>query len=220
MQHIWHPDEAILICLKMAEGGVRVAAVYEWIRNLTAFFLFLSVLENLLPGDKYGKYIRLFAGMVLVLLAVEPFAESSGLEEILARSYEGLIVREEVGQLPDGLDAAGEERMEHLLAQYEEAVGQDVRRLAEDCGLSLLSCRVQIGRKEDGESFCKVMRIFAVLPAQSDTDKEKQLSNKIQEYYGLEERYVEIEIAAGERPVDLSADGGGDPVYSGIPGGK
>ena len=61
----------------MAEGGVRVAAVYEWIRNLTAFFLFLSVLENLLPGDKYGKYIRLFAGMVLVLLAVEPFAESS-----------------------------------------------------------------------------------------------------------------------------------------------
>ena len=56
MQHLWHPDEAILICLKMAEGGVRVAAVYEWIRNLTAFFLFLSVLENLLPGDKYGKY--------------------------------------------------------------------------------------------------------------------------------------------------------------------
>ena len=195
-----------------------MAAVYEWIRNLTAFFWFLSVLENLLPGDKYGKYIRLFAGMVLVLLAVEPFAESSGLEEILARSYEGLIIREEAGQLPDGLDAAGEERMEHLLAQYEEAVGQDVRRLAEDCGLSLLSCRVQIGRKEDGESFCKVMRIFAVLPAQSDTDKEKQLSNKIQEYYGLEERYVEIEIAAGERPVDLSADGGGDPVHSDISG--
>ena len=50
-----------------------MTAVYEWIRNLTAFFLFLSVMENLLPGQKYGKYIRLFAGMVLILLAVEPF---------------------------------------------------------------------------------------------------------------------------------------------------
>ena len=50
-----------------------MTAVYEWIRNLTAFFLFLSVMENLLPGQKYGKYIRLFAGMVLILLAVEHF---------------------------------------------------------------------------------------------------------------------------------------------------
>lgn len=50
--------------------------------------------------------------------------------------------------------------------------------------------------------------------------KKEKLSNKIQEYYGLEERYVEIEIAGGEGPVDFSSDGGGDPVYSGIPGGK
>ena len=45
-------------------------------------------------------------------------------------------------------------------------------------------------------------------------------SNKIQEYYGLEERYVEIEIAGGEGPVDLSPDSGRDSLYSGISGGQ
>ena len=53
-------------------GKNMMAAVYEWIRGLTAFFLFLSVMENLLPGKKYGKYIRLFAGMVLILVALQP----------------------------------------------------------------------------------------------------------------------------------------------------
>ena len=82
-----------------------MTAVYEWIRNLTAFFLFLSVMENLLPGQKYGKYIRLFAGMVLILLAVEPFTSGFNLDEVLARSYEDLVIRGEAGELKEQLGA-------------------------------------------------------------------------------------------------------------------
>lgn len=40
--------------------------LYQWIQNLTGFFLFLSVAERLLPGKQYGKYLRLFSGMILV----------------------------------------------------------------------------------------------------------------------------------------------------------
>ena len=44
------------VCLNqrvVEKGGGCVTAVYEWIRNLVAFFLFLSVMENLLPGQKH-----------------------------------------------------------------------------------------------------------------------------------------------------------------------
>ena len=53
---------------------------------------------NLLPGQKYGKYIRLFAGMVLILLVAEPFTSGFDLEEVLARSYENLVLRWEAGE--------------------------------------------------------------------------------------------------------------------------
>ena len=86
-----------------------MTAVYEWIRNLVAFFLFLSVMENLLPGQKYGKYIRLFAGMVLILLVAEPFTSGFDLEEVLARSYENLVLRWEAGELRDDLGAEEQE---------------------------------------------------------------------------------------------------------------
>lgn len=162
-----------------------MTAVYEWIRNLTAFFLFLSVMENLLPGQKYGKYIRLFAGMVLILLAVEPFTSGFNLDEVLARSYEDLVIRGEAGELKEQLGATEQKRLGQILSQYEEAVGRDVRELAQS----------------------------------AQAEKEK-LSNRIQEYYGLEEQYVEIEIAGGEGPVDLSPDSGRDSLYSGISGGQ
>lgn len=197
-----------------------MTAVYEWIRNLTAFFLFLSVMENLLPGQKYGKYIRLFAGMVLILLAVEPFTSGFNLDEVLARSYEDLVIRGEAGELKEQLGATEQKRLGQILSQYEEAVGRDVRELAQSCGLTVMDCRVRIEGDEDSPEFGTVREIAAVLPAQSAQAEKEKLSNRIQEYYGLEEQYVEIEIAGGEGPVDFSSDGGGDSVYSGIPGGK
>ena len=196
-----------------------MTAVYEWIRNLTAFFLFLSVMENLLPGQKYGKYIRLFAGMVLIL-AVEPFTSGFNLDEVLARSYEDLVIRGEAGELKEQLGATEQKRLGQILSQYEEAVGRDVRELAQSCGLTVMDCRVRIEGDEDSPEFGTVREIAAVLPAQSAQAEKEKLSNRIQEYYGLEEQYVEIEIAGGEGPVDFSSDGGCDSVYSGIPGGK
>ena len=197
-----------------------MTAVYEWIRNLTAFFLFLSVMENLLPGQKYGKYIRLFAGMVLILLAVEPFTSGFNLDEVLARSYEDLVIRGEAGELKEQLGATEQKRLGQILSQYEEAVGRDVRELAQSLGVSLSDCSVRIEDDESSPEFGTVREIAAVLPAQSAQAEKEKLSNRIQEYYGLEERYVEIEIAGGEGPVDLSPDSGRDSLYSGISGGQ
>lgn len=195
-----------------------MTAVYEWIRNLTAFFLFLSVIENLLPGQKYGKYIRLFAGMVLILLAVEPFTAGFDLEEVLARSYEDLVIRGEAGELRENLGEAERERLGQVLKQYEEAVSRDVCVLAENCGLTLLDCSVSIEAEEDSPEFGTVREISGTLQPQTGEAEREQLSKKIQEYYGLEERYVEIKIAGGEGPVDFSSDDWSDFVHSGVSG--
>ena len=56
-------------------------AFYGWVRSLTGYFLFMLVLEHLLPGKKYGKYIRLFAGMVLILLVLQPLAGNLRIDE-------------------------------------------------------------------------------------------------------------------------------------------
>ena len=58
--------------------------LYQWIQNLTGFFLFLSVAERLLPGKQYGKYLRLFSGMILVFIVLQPLTEGMHLEDTIA----------------------------------------------------------------------------------------------------------------------------------------
>ncbi len=210
----------------MKRGGegawkeTMMAAVYEWIRGLTAFFLFLSVMENLLPGKKYGKYIRLFAGMVLILIALQPFRGAADLEEVLARSYEGLVIRGEADELREDLGETEKQRLRQIFAQYESAVAQDVERLAQSCGVQAETCEVVLEDREDSPEFGRVTRIAVRLAAGNSEEDRRKLEQKVREYYGLEDGYVEIEIAGGERPVDRAFDDRSDPVYPGVSGGE
>ena len=43
-------------------------AVYEWIRSLVFYLILMTTVLNFLPDRKYEKYLRLFTGMVFILL--------------------------------------------------------------------------------------------------------------------------------------------------------
>ncbi len=73
--------------------------VLNWAGNILFFLVFLTVLENLLPNKKYGRYIRLFTGLVLILLIVQPVARGLNLEERLASSFEAITFQQQADDL-------------------------------------------------------------------------------------------------------------------------
>ena len=47
-------------------------AVENWVRDIVFYMIFVTMVMNLLPDPKYEKYLRLFAGAVMILLAFGP----------------------------------------------------------------------------------------------------------------------------------------------------
>lgn len=182
---------------------------YGWIRSLTGYFLFMLILEHLLPGKKYGKYIRLFAGMVLILLVLQPLAGSLRLDEKMVLAYEEAVFRYQAGELKEELLGIGDQQLERMIGQYEEAVELDLRGMAEQEGLSVRSCRAVIGREEQEERFGMVTEIQMEVSgdeaenAVGDAGQLRlavgKLGRKIAAYYDLEEGHVEIQIVEGKR---------------------
>ena len=41
---------------------------YSWIQAIIFYMIFMNFMTNLLPGKAYARYVRLFMGMVLILL--------------------------------------------------------------------------------------------------------------------------------------------------------
>ena len=59
-------------------------AVYEWIRSLVFYLILMTTVLNFLPDRKYEKYLRLFTGMVFILLVFGPLGDLTGLEQRIA----------------------------------------------------------------------------------------------------------------------------------------
>lgn len=45
------------------------------VKNICAFVLMITVVDNLLSSDVYKKYIRLFTGIVLIIMIIKPLYE-------------------------------------------------------------------------------------------------------------------------------------------------
>ncbi|NBH18998.1 hypothetical protein D3Z55_16475 [Clostridiaceae bacterium] len=227
---VWEPMELIRECdgkpilfceietrfYNKAEKGETwsVEILYGWVRNITGYFLFLAVLDNLIPEKKYEKYIRLFAGMVTILLVIQPLTGALRLEEQIARFYKTLVFQYQAEDLRQEMLGVEEQRFEQMIGQYEEAVAKDVRQMAEELGFIVIQCQAEIGKEHGSQGFGTVAGVWIQVSAddgEKSTGAENGQEEEEEEKISLEENRIVTETIKAIDPVVIGEE---DPVKS------
>ena len=68
-------------------------ALLGWARNIIYYMVFLSLAEHLLAGSSYGRYLRLFGGLVLVLVVSGPFGSLGDWEKQVSSLFDQFTFR-------------------------------------------------------------------------------------------------------------------------------
>ena len=84
--------------------------IYGWIQNISVYLIVMAAVMHAIPGKDYGKYIRFFSGLVLILLLAGPLLKLAGMEETFRAIYSGreyeifeqAEIFEFLGEAPDG----------------------------------------------------------------------------------------------------------------------
>ena len=61
--------------------------LYLWIRNLAVFYIFFTAVLNLIPDQKYEKYVRFFMGLLLIFMMSTPIFSILGKGPELTESF-------------------------------------------------------------------------------------------------------------------------------------
>lgn len=65
--------------------------ILNWIKPIIYFSIFITVMIHLLPGEKYTKYIRFFAGLLMIVLVLRPvlnlFSNGDFSEQIFSQDF-------------------------------------------------------------------------------------------------------------------------------------
>lgn len=137
--------------------------LYEWIRNITYYLIFITVVENLLPNKKYEKYVKFFAGMVLILLVLKPVTGGLRLDDKLAYSFEAISLKKEAGELTGKVSKMEESRLKRMISGYEKAVGTDLETMAQTAGFSCKETSAEINSDQSSDRFGHVVKVSLVL---------------------------------------------------------
>ncbi len=62
--------------------------IYEWIHNLSVYLILMTAVLQVLPTEKYKKYIQFYMGLVVILLLCAPVIKIMGLEENYIANYQ------------------------------------------------------------------------------------------------------------------------------------
>ena len=130
-----------------------MAGMKEWLSSIVCYLIFTSAVMSLLPSGKYEKYLRLFAGCVLILLVLKPVTGGLGLEERLDALFRSVSFEYEIGEFSENLGEIEQKRMDRLFDEYEEKANEELIRLAEREGLAVGSARVRLARDPGSAGF-------------------------------------------------------------------
>ena len=145
-----------------------MTAVYEWVRNITYYMIFITVVGNLLADSKYEKYLRFFAGIILILLVLKPLTGSLRLDERIAYLFESISFQKEADDFKEKLWGMEDERLERVMSTYEEAVAMDIRGMADTAGFSVRSVKVTIETDRDSPLYGHVTDLYMKLGRQKE----------------------------------------------------
>ena len=62
--------------------------IYEWMENIAFYLVILVAIMQMVPGEPYKKYIRFFAGMILILMLIGPILKLFNISDYPIYDYE------------------------------------------------------------------------------------------------------------------------------------
>ena len=94
----------------------------EWMLNLTLFSLLSSLIMRLLPGKTYLPYIRIFCGIMMILILFQPILRLGGLEDQMENLFIEEIYETERRQMENKLMRIEEEQRRNWEEKYQEYI--------------------------------------------------------------------------------------------------
>ena len=79
--------------------------IYEWIENIAFYLVIVVAIMQMVPGEAYKKYIRFFAGMILIFMLAKPVYKLFGVTQFHQVEYQKELqkIEEATGYLEDKL---------------------------------------------------------------------------------------------------------------------
>ena len=153
----------------------------RWVRNLAFYFIFLSVLMNVIPQGEERKYIRFFMGLLLMVMLITPMLSILEKAKTLPESFSSLYQQEEKKRLTLDLENLQKSLLEKGV---EEQLEKNILESLKKKGIEVTACKVHI----EGE----LLKVCLWTKEVPDGELERGIKDELAANWGIREENCEV----------------------------
>lgn len=187
-----------------------MSVIYDWIKDILYYLILISLVYQLLPNENYRKYMKLFSGILLVIIVLKPlkiFIQEDSLDSVKAAFQQYDSNDEEIKAKVEEF----KDEQEQLSQEYvSEQLKEQVQKIVEDRGFYIESAHVET--QDDKEVLCinilrgdttgkdivvEAVQIKKEEGQEHSTENEKiikELKKEVADYYKVKEDLVQIQL--------------------------
>lgn len=182
-----------------------MAAFYEWLRNIVICLFLISLIDQLFPDSDYKKYMRVAAGLILIIVVMTPVLKIFGADVKLSYflNLETLKTELETIHYPEEMYTAEQERFKYATENYKNRLETEVAALFQNHPIVLKNVSVEIDEEADSENFGRVLFVSATASL-----REEKKSGTVVEpiVIGTDSEHSHAESGSRDAS-DMAADG-------------
>ena len=142
----------------------------EWIQNIVVFLLLMTMAGQLIPDEKYKKYIRLTMGLMLILVVLLPLTRLAGMDKKIYQNFIRESFRISAEDAQAGESIVG---MEGQFAEgYKQMIEEEVRLYFEANAMVLKYCEFDMDSDTESENYGQIYKMrLGIRPKDRDTSE-------------------------------------------------
>lgn len=172
----------------------------EWIRNIVVFLLLMTMAGQLIPDEKYKKYIRLTMGMLLILVILLPLTRLTGMDQRIYQNFIKESFRISAADAQAGEEIFGMDGT--FVKEYRQMIQEEVRTYFEADAMVVKYCELDMNEDMDSSDYGQIYRMKVGILPKDKNISQGETSEKSGHVYVEEIRIgEEVKKGAGESSV-------------------
>lgn len=177
-----------------------MAVFREWIQNVVVFLLLMTMAGQLIPDEKYKKYIRLTMGLLLILVILLPLTRLAGMDQRIYQNFIKESFRISAADAQAGEEIFGMDGT--FVKEYRQMIQEGVRTYFEADAMVVKYCELDMNEDVESSDYGQIYRMKVGILPKDKNISQGETSEKSGHVYVEEIRIgEEVKKGAGESSV-------------------
>lgn len=133
--------------------------ILSWIKNIVYFFIFTTIIYNVLPNGSYKKYIKLFVGIVMIIFIMYPLGKMANLDEKFTNFYSGQLRSQNLDEIKAQVGIVEDARNAEIINSYTEGMKNEIKKCVEDQNITYIDSEISLNLDTSDEQYGSIERI-------------------------------------------------------------